>query len=283
MAQPRYLVENFFNLVMFRRHSPTSSTSLAGREPWRVGTARRTVENYWTPTTANVEAYVGVVCDRPRYADMLVIDRNTNLTGFTVRLRFSNDGFATFGEIIATVLPGQVYYASSLDAFGARTDEGAFVFHFPGQIAKEWRLYVDAMGPGLKPQIGGLYLGQSWSPVRTPVLPWDDETRELRYTEILSPSLWSGSNRKGSRRRIDNHVHRLTSSTEYQQVRYHFHGMYWRGRYAWVVPDQGQAERAGMFVAEPGTYGAPHPTDHPQRVFIFSGVEHQPLATEALP
>lgn len=283
MAAPRYLVENFFNPIMFPRHSHTSSTAVAGREDWRVGTARRSVENYWTPSTANLEAYVGVACDRPRFGDMLVIDRNTNLAGHTVRLRFSNDGFATFGEILSSVLPGQTYYASQIGSFATRTNEGAYVFHFQGQVAKEWRLYIDAMGPGLKPQVGGLYLGQSWSPTRTPLLPWDDETRELRFTEIISTSFWSGSNRKGTRRRIDGHLHLLVSDAEYQQVRYHFHGLYWRGNYMWVVPDQDQAERAGLFSAEPGVYSAPHGRDYPERQFVLTGVEHQPLATERIP
>lgn len=283
MAAPRYLVENFFNGVMFPAHSFTANESTTGHESWRVGTSRRANRNYWTPSTPNQQAYVGVLCNRPRYADMLVIDRNCNLTGVTVRLRFSNDGFATYGEVIASALPSQAIYGSRLHAAGIRTDEGAFVFRFTGQVATEWRVYVDAMGTGLKPQIGGLYLGQSWAPVWTPENPWDDESRELRFTEVLSTSLWSGSNRKGTRRVFGPWNHVLDSDAEYQQVRYHMHQHYFKGRHMWVVPDQDQAERAFLAYAPPGTYGAAYPADFPQRILVLSGAEHQPLATEGLP
>lgn len=283
MATPRYLVENFFNGVMFPSHSFTANESTTGHESWRVGTARRANRNHWTPSTPNQQAYVGVLCNRPRFADMLVIDRNCNLAGKTVRLRFSNDGFASYGEILAAVLPTQTIYGSRLGTQGVRTDEGAWVFRFTGQIATEWRLYVDAMGAGLKPQVGGLYLGQSWSPVWTPENPWDDEARELRFQEVLTPSLWAGSNRKGSRRVAGPWQHVLDSDAEYQSARYHFHGLYWRGHHMWAVPDQDFTERAFLVYAQPGTYGAAYPADFPQRILVLSGVEHQPLALEGLP
>lgn len=277
MGRPRFLIENFFNPVQFTAHTVTSNEETTGYEDWRVGTARRTDLNYWTPLTANAQAYVQVKCDRSRAADMIAIDRNHNLAGKRIRLRVSDDAFSSYTEVFSLRLPSTPQYAKHLDESpGAYTEEGAWVYKFPLYSGKYWRFLVDAMGAGQKPRIGGLYLGKSFQPDNAPPLPWDDEPRELAFDQIVSPTLWVGANRAGHRKATSVTL-RMDDTAEYDEARYHFHGLYWKRRgFAWYVPDDEQAERSWLAYAPPGTHGAPYDGEWPYRTLTVELVEHEP-------
>ena len=277
MGKPRFLIENFFNPIQFPSHIIGSNEETSGYEDWRVGTARRTDLNYWMPTTANAEAHVQVKCDRSRAADMIAIDRNSNLAGERIRLRVSDDAFSSYTEVFSVRVPETPQYAKHLgERPGAYTEEGAWVLQFDLHAGRYWRLVVDAMGAGEKPQIGGLYLGKSFQAVRAPVLPWDDEPRELAFDIIQSPTLWVGANRAGHRKQ-STVILKLDSTEEYDEARYHFHGLYWRRKgFAWYVPDDEQAERSWLAYAPPGVHGAAFDGEWPYRTLTIELVEHEP-------
>ena len=68
------LSENFFNPIQYPSHVIAANEAAAGHEAFRVGNGRRSVLDYWTPTTANAEAWNKVTCDRVRAANCVVID-----------------------------------------------------------------------------------------------------------------------------------------------------------------------------------------------------------------
>lgn len=195
------LVENFFNTRQFTSHTVNSSTVTSDFKVDRIANARRHSRNYWTPDGSNAALHVGVVCDRVRSADMLCIDRNSNLAGEAVRLWASSESdFATYDEYTFTV-PSKTYtgnYAS--DKHPVRADDGAIVYRFPETAGRYWRFTVDAMGAGERPRIGGLWLGKSWTPAITP-LPWDDEPKWLSVPEArrgCRPVMWTEADRDQS-------------------------------------------------------------------------------------
>ena len=278
----RYLVENFYDVTQFPSHTITGEDETTGFEGFRVGQQRRQARKYYTPQTANVGRYVEAACDRVRFADMLVLERDHNLAGETIRVQASNQStFATLTESSFTV-PSNVYPASRLTAGQpVRTEEGAVLFLFTGVAAKYWRVEVDAMGAGLKPKIVGLYLGQSWAPTKGPLYPYDEEPRELVFSEVRSPFLWAASTRKASGRNNSGRpwIHPLADEDEYAITRYHLHGLFWASGASvmWAVPDVNQAERAWLGYAQPGTYGAAQ-VDRPARDVVITMSEHEPKA-----
>jgi len=273
----RFLAESFFDVTLFTGHTVTAEEATSGKDAVRVGSARRQARDHWTPTTANSETYVNVACDRPRYADTLVLDRNHNLAGKTIRLRKSDQSaFTTYTEVFAVTVPTNTFYGNKLDAsHPVRTEEGAVVIAFNGHVGQYWRLVIDAGGSGYKPQIVGLWLGKSWTPDINPVRPWDDEARELVYDEVLSPSLWAASTRKAQRRNATVTV-RLSGEQEYSDVRYHIHSLFWRGFAMWYVPDTDMAERAWLAMSPPGVFGAPYDNAWTDRTVSMALVEHEP-------
>lgn len=281
MGRARYLAENFFNEEQFSAHTLSANEETTGNEVWRVGTARRvggTLRNYWTPTTANQDAWIKVQCNRARAADMLVIDRGHNLEGATVRLQASSDDFTTYSELVAVTLPSSVVPNSRLsDNPGAKTEEGAWLISFDLEVGLYWRVYIDAMGSGLKPQIPGLYLGLSFSPAVKPQRPFDDESRRLEFRELRSPSLWVGASRKAQRREVVHHL-LLTSDAEYDQARYHFHSLYWRGDVMWNAANVDQAEKAWLAYAPSDLHSAVASPDFRWRRIDLALLEHEPKA-----
>lgn len=276
MGKPRFLCENLFNLMQFESHTIASNSETAGYEDWRVGTSRRSDLNRWTPAVTNTQSYVRVTCDRLRAANMIVVDRNSNLAGERVRLRVSDGKFTDYTEVFSVRIPTVSHYGAAVDeAPGALTEEGAWVYKFDTHIGNTWAFYVDAMGAGEKPYIGGLYLGLSFQPTRGPGLPWDDEARELAMEEIVSPSLWVASNRPAQRKAVTLQL-RMDSTEEYDQARYHFHSLAWKGQKFWYVPDDAQAERAWLAYAPPGIHSAPFDGSWPYRTLGLTMYEHEP-------
>ena len=281
MAGPRFLAENFWNLSQFPLHTLTAEEETTGNEAWRVGAGRRvggTIRNYWTPTTANSTTWIECKCNRTRAADVLVIDRGHNLDGKVVKLEISDDNFGTTTEIFSVTLPSDVSANARLsDTPGTKTTEGAWIISFDFHVARYWRVFVNAMGAGLKPQIPALYLGLSFSPTNRPPRPWDDEPLKLVYDSVVSDSLWSASSRKAKRRETAVRMH-MDSDAEMDQARYHFRSLYQRGDLMWYVPDTDNAERAWLAESPPGTDSQVFPTDFGRRVVSVAMVEHNPKA-----
>ena len=272
MSNTVMLVENFFDVRMFPGHVVTGEDETTGNEGFRVATARRHARDHYTPQTANVGRYVQVACDRVRYADMLIIDRNSNLSGETVRIQASNQSsFASFQEVSFTV-PSNTFYGDALTAgHPVRTEEGAIVIRFTAIATKFWRIEVDAMGAGEKPQIGGLWLGQAVAPDTVP-LPFDDEPIWLERGEIRRgiPSAFSINGKSTSVRVM------LTDEAEWSALRFQIHSLFFRGRVMWYVPDIDFGERTWLGYSPGGTNGAPQ-SDRPARDVTISLTELQPV------
>ncbi len=281
MAGPRFLAENFFNLDQFGGHTLTAEEETTDNEAWRVGAGRRVggvIRNYWTPTTANSTSWVECACDRARAADVLIVDRGHNLDGVVVNLEISDDNYTTTTEIFSVTLPSNVYANSRMsDTPGAKTTEGAYVISFPYHVAKYWRVFVAAMGAGLKPQIPGMYLGKSFAPTNNPPRPWDDEPTKLAYESIQSDVLWTASSRKAKRREASVQMF-MDSDAEMDKARYHFRSLYQRGDLMWYVPDTDRAERAWLAEAPPGSDSQVYGTDFGNRIVSVAMVEHNPKA-----
>mgnify|MGYP003115495920 CR=1 FL=1 len=266
------LVENFFNTRQFTSHTVNSSTVTSDFTVDRIANARRHSRNYWTPDGSNAALHVGVVCDRVRSADMLCIDRNSNLAGEAVRLWASSESdFATYDEYTFTV-PSKTYtgnYAS--DKHPVRADDGAIVYRFPETAGRYWRFTVDAMGAGERPRIGGLWLGKSWTPAITP-LPWDDEPKWLSVPEARRgmPSGYVDRGRQGSINIM------LRDETEWSQARWHIHSLFWSGYSMWYVPELEYAERSWLSYAPAGSYGAAQRAGRRGRDLAVQMLELQP-------
>lgn len=253
--------ENFFNSQMFTAHTIAAEEETAGNEAWRVGTERRNKPNFWTPTTANSSTWLKCTCDRQRSANFIAIDRNSNLAGATVRLEVSDDDFTTTTEIFNVVFP-------SVTAFETQLSEGAFagnayVRSFDLHTGLYWRLTIDAMGAGIKPEVVGLYLGKSHTFDRDATRPWDDETT------VLDADV-SRRTRTGSHRFV-------LGDTEYDQVRYHVRQLFQiENRATWIVPDPNNAERAYLAKSPIGSQGVSFPQDFGNRILQLDTIEHQP-------
>jgi hypothetical protein len=207
---------------------------------------------------------------------VLIIDRQHNLAGETVKLEISDDNYTTKTEIFSVTIPSDVFANSRLgDTPGVKTTEGAWVISYDYHVALYWRVFISAMGAGLKPQIPGLHLGLSFSPTNQPPRPWDDEPRKLVYDSIVSDSLWTSSSRKAKRRETSVRMF-MSSDAEADQARYHFRSLYQRGDLMWYVPDTDRAERAWLSEAPPGVDAASFPTNYQFRVLDVGMVEHNP-------
>ena len=265
------LSENFYNLRQFPSHSLTATTALSGYEVHRVANARRHSRNYYTTNDANVNADLDITCDRVRAADMLVLDRNSNLGGETIRIWASNESdFATYEEFTFTV-PTTTYagnYAS--EGHPVRTDEGAILYRFAETSAKYWRVRIDAMGTGERPRVGGLWLGKSWHPEIT-VLPFDDEARWVEQPTARrgSPSGYVQVGRQGQAQIM------LRDDAEWSEARWYIHQLFWKGHTMWYLPELEYAERSWLAYAPAGDYTAAQIAGRRGRDLTLSMVEYQ--------
>lgn len=247
MGSPVFLVENFFNVHQFPDHSISADEEPTGTEAWRVGTGRRDTENNkWTPSTANDPANLDADCGRVRAADMLVLDGH-NLAGYNFELRGSQDDHTTYETILDLTIPSVCAPGRLED--GVLTEEGAYIRRVDLRAYAYWRLYIDAMGSGLKPVITGAWLGLSYSPEYLN-RPADVETNDLHAAETVSEDGWLGRGR-ATRGQVGTFSIDLSSFTEYDVARYHLNGLFAKGYPMWVVADSDQAERA-FCVVRPG-------------------------------
>lgn len=278
----RYLIDNLWDTSIYRDHALDAQEEAAGKEVERLADGRRAARDNWQPTTANAERWAETITDRVRAADMLVIDREHNLSGATVSLRVSQDDFVTYTTAFSGVVPSGTFANSSLDGMPVvRTWEGALLFKFPMVAGTYWRLYVGAMGAGIVPRISGLWCGLSWSPSKGPLLAgYDDESGDLSVPQVMTPALWSGSGRI-ARRRSPTLSHLIADEAEWMSLRYHI-DLYNRGWPMWVVPSEDEAEKAILARSDGGSYGVGFSGNRLGRDLTLSVPEYQPRARRSM-
>ena len=275
MNTPRWCADNLFNDFIYPSHTLTANEEATEAEAWHVANGRRSDDDYWTPTTANNDAWVEVACDRVRAADFIAIDRGHNLAGKTVKLECSDDDFTTTEEVFSITFPSSYAPGSTLSsASGARTEEGAWVKSFDLRAAKYWRLYIGAAA-SIPPRVVGLWLGKAWSPGEYMERPWDDGPVDVRYAATETPHAWVGAGVVSNRRSGDVTV-RLDNFFAEDVARRFLHD-YGRRRTAWYVPNPDQAERSFLVTVPPsGRLALPYDTGWGYRQARFGFIEHEP-------
>jgi hypothetical protein len=275
------LVDNFFDTRIYPDHVLDAEEEASGHEVERVASGRRAARDHWEPTTANSETFIEVVCDRVRAANCLIIDREHNLSAEGIELRVSSDDFTTFSSPVDIAsLPSSTSFGHTLAGPVVRTFEGAFVCTFDLHAGTYWRLYVDAMGAGLVPEITGVWLGLSFAPSIGPLLAgYDDEAGSRSVSEVMTTALWAGTGRE-ARRLAPSLTYRMRDESEWSAVRYHA-GLYHDGHPMWVVQDDSQAERAFLARMPSGAFGFPFSGSGLGREFALNLPEHQPRARRA--
>lgn len=277
MSQPIVFVENLLSRQQFPLHSLGADEEAGIYPVERLARASRLDGNRWEPTTPNAPHSVTLTCDQIRAANMIALDRNTNLRGYTVSLQASDDGFSqsaitVFETTIPTIPGGRVD-----DLSGLMSEELAWLKRFPLDAHRYWRFHVTAMGADLVPRIGGLWLGRAWELSGPPDPPFADDDFQLSFTETPLETLWMAAG-PPRRARLLRMLLRLEDDGDYDQARYHLTGHYGRRRPMWVIwsPDFAP-ERAALVVARPDELGFRYPEDWPYRVGEIQGIEHEPL------
>ncbi len=258
MAGPLLLVENLYNQRAFPGHFVTAADAVtalevSGHEGFRVATGRRSGIAPCTFVTVNHDQAILVACNRIRSANCLFLDRGHNLAGKPVSLQTSQDN-VTWATVWTITIPTATVTNTITDtAYGVVTEEGAWGVRFPRADAIWWRLFIPAMGAGLVPVVVGLTLGTCWEPGFF-LNPWGEDQDEASYTATASEWGWVGRGPVANVRTGQLGL-RLATDEAYELARYHLQGHYGHGRPMWVVYDQAQADRSGLFIRPPGRLG----------------------------
>jgi hypothetical protein len=270
---PVFLVDNLLNAEsQYRGHTVAGEEEPVGNEAWRVADGRRSRGDYWTPTTANSDTYVEVDCDRVRGADTLVLD--ANLAGYDIELRGSCDDWTTYESVLDLTIPS-VSAPGALDsALGVLTEDGVWAIAFDLRAYAYWRIFVDAMGAGLKPQIYGAWLGKSYQPDYFN-LPWAEEPDELLFGEVVSEAGWRGTT-KATQRRGGQITLQLSDYAEYELARFHLQSLYGSGQPMWIFFDDQQADRGVLAERPQGDLGFRFGPDWAYRQAQINWVEREP-------
>lgn len=248
MGSPLLLNDNFFSIAQYAGHTVDAEEEALGFESWRVATGRRSQLNRWEATTANSDTWLRVRCGDLRVASMIVLDRGHNLTGKTVRVQASNDNFTSWETLVDTTIPSVP--GGTLDgAYGAVTEEGAWLKRFPATPAEDWRVFIPAMGAGLIPKIVGCYLGVTWEPEWTE-LPYEEDGGDVFATVTEGESGWQG-NTRAVLRRSGIMVLPLGDVWKYEEGRRHLE-QFSRRAPTWLLYDDEQPERAILAIRPPG-------------------------------
>ncbi len=266
------LTDNLYNTRQYPSHTVTASGgAVTGYEVFRIANARRHARDYWTPSSSNTTVNIDVACDRVRAANMLVIDRNSGLSGATVTVTSSQQSSYATSEDISFTVPASVYRANTLrPGHPVKTQEGAIILTFNLSAGKYWRVTVAAMGAGIKPTIGGLWLGRSYTPTIVP-LPWDDETRYLERQDVRlgMPGAFSDTGRSADLRIM------VKNDAEWETARRSML-QFWSGTPLWYVADSDYGENSWLGYAPPTSFGAPY-TNRTGRDLTISLSELQPV------
>lgn len=272
------LSENLYSASQFPQHIIEGSSESSGHEAFRVGRASRSHLNYWQTQGSGDTSWIEVDCGEDRTADMLILDRGSNLHGSTVDIDYSDDGETWTSAIGGNeTIPTEA--GGSLDGTnGSLTEEGAWIRRFTEQTARYWRFFIpNAAGGGVdaRRQIRGLWLGTYYD-LGNLDRPWADDGAELIADEHQTPFGWRAAGTT-TRRRTGTLNIRLDSFDAYDDARYHvqqrFHD---EGRPSWTIYDDSQPERAVLARPVPGTLAFEFQQGWGYRRASVQWIEHQP-------
>ncbi len=248
---PAFLIENYFSDIQFPTHVISAISEGAGTEAFRVATGRRSSLDRWSPTALNLEAWIKVDLTTSKSATACIIDRGHNLSGKTVVLeRSAND--SGWNQVFSVTIPATAATDGDFDdANGITTDEGAWVKRFASVSDRYWRLRIPAMGANLKPDIIGLWVGNTWEPGKL-TIPMLDEQAEVVTLRSQSDRGWQGNTQVVRRRtgelflQLDAAAEpaALTAIADYDLL-----------RPMWILHDADKAERAVLGQRPDGRIG----------------------------
>lgn len=243
----RLAVENAFSVVQFPLHTITANEAGTGSEAFRFATGRRA--DHWSPTTTNADAWIKVACDRTRAFDCVRL-WDHNLAGYTVRVQCSDDDFTTTQTVFNATLPTMPATGAVDDDFGVLTEDSMWLLVFPVRAAKYWRIYVPAMGSGLKPSInGGLGLSVTFDRDRGDLV----DANDLSAMEERSEAGYLG---RGTRALVRGGAVTIKQPSlfAYEHLRYHIQ-RFGAGSPGVLVFDDERAEQAVMAIRPLGRMG----------------------------
>lgn len=257
MGRPAFLVDNLLNPRIYPGHTLSASSTESGTSVRSLSAGRRRRDlTGWKASALNADAYVECAFGQERTFDCLWIDRDHNLSGETVGLAISDDGFATETALTNQTVPSAATSGADLRAGTMiRTEEGALLWYLGLQAAEDVQVRFPAMGAGLRPELAGMMLGTLWAPEHAPQKPFDWARPHQLGQQNRSPhAQWSdgvaGSYREGQV------IIWCSSFAEAETGRRHIETLYGARRHGMVViHDDEVAERALFSVCPPGPVG----------------------------
>lgn len=246
MGRPVMLIDNLFNPRIYAAHTLAASTTASGTDVLNLSAGRRLFGinvGGWAANSLNTDAHVTATFDRPRAFDLLWIDRDHNLSTESLSVRISDDGFTTYQEIGPLTVPSDpTPYSALYDEQIIRTDEGALLWWLGLQTGYEVRVFVAAMGAGLRPELAGLMLGKTVVPGHAQQKPADYGKPNLRRFPLER-------GRQGE-------LHIIADSMEeYATMRFPLEELYMGGHGMVLIHNDEEAERAVFTKAPDGQAG----------------------------
>lgn len=278
MGRPVILSDNVYNPRTYPGHVLDASSTATAWDVLELGSGRRTRELAgWAASALNTEAWVEATFDQLRAFDLLFIDRDHNLAGESISVRISDDDFATYQTIGPVTVPSApVPMAALYDGNIVMTDEGALLWYLGPQAGYAVRVYVAAMGAGLRPEMAGLGLGLSWTVERAVIKPDVFGTWNLTGGGDRSELAQDSTGEGGAFQSQELHL-RVASWDEYLTALYPIEWLYVRSRRPTVViPDDERAERAVLTRAAVGQRGFEVPQGQYLPEITLSWEETQP-------
>lgn len=251
MGKPVFLADNVFSDRIYGTQITVSAQEDNPEYPVsRIVNGRRSPNDYYTPLTANVDRYVQSDSLRARAVNCLVVDES-NLKGEAVQLTISSDSQTTQDTAVDVTIPTLATMGMSLESsIGAVTEDNrTWAIMFPLRIGTSFRFNASAMGAGLFPTIGNLWLGLAHDVPRAFDLPSSEDMDRLNALRTASEAGWLGMG-NATPQRLGQFEIRIEDMWRYDIHRLHYRSLYGVGVPSWVWFDRDQAER-GMCVVRP--------------------------------
>lgn len=258
MTKSYFLVDSVLNPRIYPNHTFAASDTATYKSVSALSAARRIrvmPGTGWFANTLNSEAYFGASFDELRALNMLWIDRDHNLDGQTLSVRISNDGFTTYETVGPLTVPTTVLPGSKLtDGHIVRTNEGALLWWLEDRAGYDVRVYIGAMGSGLRPELAGAMIGFAWSPDYGPVKPVT-RGEPVRLRDVTRTPSGQGTGTEFGSYMAETFTFKLSGLPEEDEARYHM-DLYLRdGKPMVVIPDADRAETAYLSFAPAGGGG----------------------------